>query len=116
MLGFSTTVAVLAGVVLAAPPLVAEPASYVNPLIGSTNLGNTYPGAATPFGMLAWSPQTSRGNQLSTPAPGGVPDARCEPPLKLRYGYERPKRALASATQRLFASPASASHFSTATL
>jgi predicted alpha-1,2-mannosidase len=50
---------------------VAEPASYVNPLIGSTNLGNTYPGAATPFGMLAWSPQTSRGNQISTPAPGG---------------------------------------------
>jgi predicted alpha-1,2-mannosidase len=78
----SRTVAVLAGVVLAVPigaaaqaaappPLVAEPASYVNPFIGTTNLGNTYPGAVTPFGMLAWSPQTSRGNQLSTPAPGG---------------------------------------------
>ncbi|WP_305785869.1 GH92 family glycosyl hydrolase [Symbioplanes lichenis] len=77
------TVAALAGVALTIPigaaaqaaaplpPLVAEPAAYVDPLIGSTNLGNTYPGAVTPFGMLAWSPQTSRGNQLSTPAPGG---------------------------------------------
>jgi predicted alpha-1,2-mannosidase len=55
----------------APPPLVSDPVSYVDPLIGSTNLGNTYPGAVTPFGMLAWSPQTSRGNQISTPAPGG---------------------------------------------
>jgi predicted alpha-1,2-mannosidase len=77
------TIAVVAGVALtvpfgavaanaaAPPPLVAEPAAYVNPLIGSTNLGNTYPGAVTPFGMLAFSPQTSRGTQISTPAPGG---------------------------------------------
>ncbi|HEV7965724.1 MAG TPA: glycoside hydrolase domain-containing protein, partial [Actinoplanes sp.] len=81
MFGFRT-VAVLAGVALsvpvgavaaqaAPPPLVSDPASYVNPFVGSTNLGNTYPGAVTPFGMLAWSPQTSRGNQISTPAPGG---------------------------------------------
>ena len=82
MLGLRT-VAALAGVALTVPigaaaqaaaplpPLVAEPATYVNPFIGTTNLGNTYPGAVTPFGMLAWSPQTSRGNQLSTPAPGG---------------------------------------------
>jgi predicted alpha-1,2-mannosidase len=55
----------------APPPLATDPASYVNPLIGSTNLGNTYPGAVTPFGMLAWSPQTSRGDQTRTPAPGG---------------------------------------------
>ncbi|MGV9253937.1 GH92 family glycosyl hydrolase [Streptomyces sp. NPDC003697] len=50
---------------------VEDPVSYVNPLIGSSNAGNTYPGAVQPFGMLAWSPQTSRGNQASTPAPGG---------------------------------------------
>ncbi|WP_232323612.1 GH92 family glycosyl hydrolase [Catenuloplanes japonicus] len=55
----------------AAPPLVGDPAALVNPFIGSTNLGNTYPGAVTPNGMLAWSPQTSRGSQVSTPAPGG---------------------------------------------
>ncbi|GID96375.1 hypothetical protein Adi01nite_57870 [Amorphoplanes digitatis] len=81
MLGFRT-VAALMGVALAvpigsaaraAPPpeLVADPAAHVNPFIGTTNLGNTYPGAVTPFGMLAWSPQTSRGNQIATPAPGG---------------------------------------------
>ena len=55
----------------APPPLVADPVSYVDPFIGTTNLGNTYPGAVTPFGMLAWSPQTTRGSQISTPAPGG---------------------------------------------
>ncbi|GLY08456.1 GH92 family glycosyl hydrolase [Actinoplanes sp. NBRC 101535] len=55
----------------AALPLVDDPAGYVDPFIGTTNLGNTYPGAVTPFGMLAWSPQTSRGTQISTPAPGG---------------------------------------------
>ncbi|GAA2899507.1 GH92 family glycosyl hydrolase [Streptomyces mexicanus] len=50
---------------------VKDPASYVDPLIGTANAGNTYPGAVQPFGMLAWSPQNSRGNQVSTPAPGG---------------------------------------------
>ncbi|SIR30708.1 GH92 family glycosyl hydrolase [Micromonospora avicenniae] len=54
-----------------APHLVNDPVSYVNPLIGSTNLGNTYPGAVRPFGMLSWSPQTTRDSQVSTPAPGG---------------------------------------------
>jgi len=55
----------------AVPEIVTDPASFVNPFIGTTNRGNTYPGAVTPFGMLAWSPQTSRGNQFATPAPGG---------------------------------------------
>src|SRR4051795_6426612 len=81
MLG-TRILAALAGMVVTIPlgaaasaagpaALVADPVAYVNPFIGTTNLGNTYPGAVTPFGMLAWSPQTSRGNQLSTPAPGG---------------------------------------------
>src|ERR1700761_1546091 len=77
------TLAVVASVALAVPlgataahadslpPLVSDPTAYVNPLIGSTNAGNTYPGAVTPFGMVAFSPQTSTGNQISTPAPGG---------------------------------------------
>ncbi|RZU51779.1 putative alpha-1,2-mannosidase [Krasilnikovia cinnamomea] len=76
------TVAVLAGVVLTVPlgaaaagatpaRLITDPAAYVDPFIGTTNSGNTYPGAVTPFGMLAFSPQTSRGNQVATPAPGG---------------------------------------------
>ncbi|MBY8878836.1 GH92 family glycosyl hydrolase [Streptomyces sp. PLK6-54] len=55
----------------AASGAVNDPASYVNPLIGTSNAGNTYPGAVTPFGMLAWSPQNSTGRQTSTPAPGG---------------------------------------------
>lgn len=50
---------------------VKDPVSYVHPLIGTANAGNTYPGAVQPFGMLAWSPQNSRGKQVSTPAPGG---------------------------------------------
>ncbi|WP_328646742.1 GH92 family glycosyl hydrolase [Amycolatopsis sp. NBC_00348] len=51
--------------------LVADPASYVDPLIGSTNAGNTYPGATTPFGMIAWSPTTTKGLQNGTGAAGG---------------------------------------------
>ncbi|MGC5165467.1 GH92 family glycosyl hydrolase [Luteimicrobium sp. DT211] len=53
------------------PALVTDPATYVDPIIGTSNAGNTYPGAVVPFGMLAWSPQTSTGNQASNPAPGG---------------------------------------------
>jgi predicted alpha-1,2-mannosidase len=72
LIGVGITVPIGAAAQAAAPPpLVGDPVAYVNPLIGSTNLGNTYPGAVRPFGMLAWSPQTSRGNQFSTPAPGG---------------------------------------------
>lgn len=50
---------------------VRNPVAYVDPLIGTSNAGNTYPGAVQPFGMLAWSPQNSKGKQVSTPAPGG---------------------------------------------
>ncbi|MCA1219418.1 GH92 family glycosyl hydrolase [Streptomyces sp. 8L] len=50
---------------------VTNPVPYVNPMIGTSNAGNTYPGAVNPLGMLAWSPQNSTGNQVSTPAPGG---------------------------------------------
>lgn len=49
----------------------ADPVSAVDPMIGTSNAGNTYPGAATPFGMLSWSPQTSQGDQTGNPAPGG---------------------------------------------
>ena len=55
----------------ATPPLVKDPASLVNPLIGSTNLGNTFPGAVAPFGMLAWSPELTKGNATRAAAPGG---------------------------------------------
>src|ERR1700733_7295742 len=53
------------------PPKVKQPVDYVNPFIGaSTNaekagvshgLGKTFPGAATPFGMVQVSPNTITG-------------------------------------------------------
>lgn len=38
----------------------------VNPFIGTIRNGNTFPGAAMPFGMVQWSPDTSAGG-LSKP-------------------------------------------------
>ncbi|MDQ1650885.1 MAG: hypothetical protein QOI35_85 [Cryptosporangiaceae bacterium] len=71
-LAVSTAIGIAAHPAAAATPeIVADPASYVNAFIGTTNGGDTYPGAVTPFGMLSWSPQTSRGDQFRTPAPGG---------------------------------------------
>ena len=46
-------------------PISSDPASLVNPLIGTGNSGatdgqiDTFPGADTPFGMVQWSPDTS---------------------------------------------------------
>ncbi|MFJ9407697.1 GH92 family glycosyl hydrolase [Streptomyces sp. NPDC101393] len=55
--------ATLLGGALAAPAARAEPPAgpltdLVNPFIGSQNEGNTYPGAAVPFGMVQLSPDT----------------------------------------------------------
>ncbi|MFJ8509048.1 GH92 family glycosyl hydrolase [Streptomyces avermitilis] len=56
----------------AAPPdPVRDPTTYVDPLIGTTNGGNVFPGAVTPFGMLSWSPENTRGDATRTAAPGG---------------------------------------------
>ncbi|NEA40528.1 hypothetical protein G3I42_14835 [Streptomyces sp. SID11385] len=41
----------------AAAPL-SDPASLVNPLLGTSNEGNTFPGADAPFGRVQWSPDT----------------------------------------------------------
>ena len=57
------------GGAMAATPLA--PAAEVNPLIGSRNGGNTFPGATLPFGMLQWSPENTRGKHDRTAAPGG---------------------------------------------
>ncbi|MEU3508273.1 lectin [Streptomyces longwoodensis] len=37
---------------------VSDPASLVNPLLGTSHEGNTFPGADAPFGMIQWSPDT----------------------------------------------------------
>src|SRR5487761_1403626 len=50
----------------AAPAVAADPASLVNPLIGTANGANVFPGADTPFGMVQWSPDTT-----SRPPGGG---------------------------------------------
>ncbi|MFJ5838335.1 GH92 family glycosyl hydrolase [Streptomyces shenzhenensis] len=56
----------------AAPPeLVKDPTAYVDPLIGTRNGGNVFPGAVVPFGMLSWSPENTRGDATRTAAPGG---------------------------------------------
>ncbi|MFK4149497.1 GH92 family glycosyl hydrolase [Streptomyces sp. NPDC004065] len=61
----------------AAPPgsrpaaLVQDPTGYVDPLIGTRNGGNVFPGAVTPFGMLSFSPENTRGDATRTAAPGG---------------------------------------------
>lgn len=49
----------------------ARPSSFVDPLIGSANGGNTYPGATLPFGMIAWSPTSTAGDQTNTAAANG---------------------------------------------
>ncbi|MEU6367869.1 GH92 family glycosyl hydrolase [Streptomyces sp. NPDC046931] len=54
-----------------APPLVRDPAAHVDPLIGTRNGGNVFPGAVVPFGMLSWSPENTRGDATRTAAPGG---------------------------------------------
>ncbi|ACU37728.1 GH92 family glycosyl hydrolase [Actinosynnema mirum] len=54
-----------------APLVVPDPAAHVDPLIGTTNLGNTFPGAVLPFGMFSFSPEGTRGNTLRAAAPGG---------------------------------------------
>ena len=41
------------------PALVSDPASLVNPFIGTTNNADDFPGADDPFGMVQWSPDTS---------------------------------------------------------
>jgi predicted alpha-1,2-mannosidase len=57
---------------LAADKPAAEPASRVNPLIGTTNGGNVFPGATMPFGMVQFSPEASPYKAKSMiAAPGG---------------------------------------------
>src|ERR1700754_4724706 len=72
------TVALLAGVAAAvagapawAGDPVAAPAAAVNPLIGSTASGDTYPGATMPFGMIQFSPVTATGNLYSISGASG---------------------------------------------
>jgi len=54
----------------------AGPAALVNPLIGTANSGNTFPGAVLPFGMVAFSPEEFLpGAERRIPAGGYAYDA-----------------------------------------
>ena len=65
----ATAMLVLTGAAKAAPDLASE----VNVFIGTTNGGNTYPGATLPFGMTAFSPEETPlpGRSYPIAAPGG---------------------------------------------
>src|SRR6201996_2444908 len=71
-LGALTAAGAPAASAAALPATVADPTALVNPFIGTGSgdavVGpvNTFPGASAPFGMLAWSPDTT-----SRPSSGG---------------------------------------------
>jgi len=66
-----------------------DPAALVNPLIGTTNGGNDYPGATLPLGMLAWSPEEPRNNPRKQVqgVPGSMRDDRGRPAAPGGYEY-----------------------------
>src|SRR3954451_24891254 len=66
-----------------------DPASLVNPLIGTTNGGNDYPGATWPLGMLAWSPEEPRNRprQQVEGVPGSMRDDPGRPAAPGGYEY-----------------------------
>jgi predicted alpha-1,2-mannosidase len=53
------TAAFVAAPAAHAAPAPAQPASLVNPIIGTSGEVNTFPGPDMPFGMIQWSPDTS---------------------------------------------------------
>ncbi|MET9494031.1 GH92 family glycosyl hydrolase [Streptomyces sp. NPDC006552] len=61
----------LPGPLTATAAPAGRPTASVDPLIGSANGGNTYPGATRPYGMIAWSPTSTTGDQTSTGAANG---------------------------------------------
>lgn len=48
-----------------------DPASLVDPLIGSANMGYTFPGAVVPFGMVSFSPEELSSSASKRNTPGG---------------------------------------------
>ena len=47
--------------------LAHGPLRYVDPLIGTAELGNTFPAVCLPFGLAKWTPQTVAGEQKGVP-------------------------------------------------
>lgn len=66
-----------------------NPAALVNPLIGTANGGNDYPGATLPLGMLAWSPEEPRNRPRKQVqgVPGSMRDDPGRPAAPGGYEY-----------------------------
>ena len=67
----------------------SDPAALVNPLIGTTNGGNDYPGATLPLGMVAWSPEEPRNHprRQVQGVPGSMHDDLGRPAAPGGYEY-----------------------------
>lgn len=67
----------------------SDAAALVNPIIGTTNGGNDYPGATLPLGMLAWSPEEPRNRprRQVQGVPGSMRDDRGRPAAPGGYEY-----------------------------
>jgi len=65
----------IAGLIACSSPeretAIADAVSYVDPLIGTSAGGNVFPGAVVPFGMVQWSPETTRGDHTRAATAGG---------------------------------------------
>ena len=61
----------LASAALAMGQSSADPASLVNPMIGTAHLGYTFPGAVVPFGMVSFSPNLLSAAADKRNTPGG---------------------------------------------
>ena len=55
---FFASLLLLAGVSELWADTKKEPVSYVNPMIGTSGMGHTFPGACAPFGIVQLSPET----------------------------------------------------------
>lgn len=66
-----------------------DAAALVNPLIGTTNGGNDYPGATLPLGMAAWSPEEPwlKPRPRVEGVPGSMRDERGRPAAPGGYDY-----------------------------
>ncbi len=73
----------LASAALAMGQSSADPASLVNPMIGTAHLGYTFPGAVVPFGMVSFSPNLLSATADRRNTPGGyIYDRQCCPGLR----------------------------------
>ena len=87
-----------------------DPASLVNPLVGTTNGGNVFPGATMPFGMVQFSPEATPVNtkadrrarrlRISRKA-----DPRLQPDQRRRLGMRRRLRRCAAHAHHRSQSP-----------